>query len=74
MIWNWCEAICSDFIKSLIFSIEALDMANKINVETQKGIKKMVLQIQELQMQVEEEQRRREEQRWISKHCLNLVQ
>lgn len=38
-------------------------MANKINVETQKGIKKMVLQIQELQMQVEEEQRRREEQR-----------
>ena len=49
-------------------------MANKINVETQKGIKKMVLQIQELQMQVEEEQRRREEQRWISKHCLNLVQ
>ena len=38
-------------------------MANKTNVEAQKNIKKQIAQIQELQLQVEEEQRKREEQR-----------
>ena len=36
-------------------------MANKTNVEAQKNIKKMISQIQELQLHAEEEQRRREE-------------
>jgi myosin heavy chain 6/7 len=39
----------------------ALDMANKTNVDAQKNIKKFIAQIQELQVQVEEEQRKREE-------------
>ena len=30
----------------------ALDMANKVNVESQKSIKKLIMQIQELQLQV----------------------
>lgn len=36
-------------------------MANKTNVDAQKSIKKFHAQIQELQVQVEEEQRKREE-------------
>jgi predicted nucleic acid-binding Zn-ribbon protein len=50
----------------------ALDMANKINVEAQKSIKKSMAQIQELQLQVEEEQRRREEMRYSLGHILKL--
>lgn len=41
----------------------ALDMANKSNVEAQKMLKKLISQIQELQNQLEDEQRQREEYR-----------
>ncbi|CAK5015482.1 unnamed protein product [Meloidogyne enterolobii] len=54
----------------------ALDMANKTNVEAQKNIKKQIAQIQELQLQVEEEQRKREEQRenfLMSERKLNII-
>ncbi len=39
----------------------ALDHANKANVDAQKNIKRHLEQIKELQMQVDEEQRRRED-------------
>ncbi|KAL3117013.1 hypothetical protein niasHT_002972 [Heterodera trifolii] len=53
-----------------------LDMANKTNMEAQKTIKKLIGQVQDLQLQVEEEQRRREEQRenfLMSEKKLNIV-
>ncbi len=40
-----------------------LDHANKANMDAQKNIKRYLEQIKELQMQVEEEQRQRDETR-----------
>lgn len=54
----------------------ALDMANKSNVDAQKNIKKLMSQIQELQLQTEEEQRKREEFRenfLMAEKKLNVV-
>ncbi|KAE9549706.1 hypothetical protein FO519_007082 [Halicephalobus sp. NKZ332] len=39
----------------------ALDMANKTNVDNQKSLKRYIANVQELQLQLDEEQRKREE-------------
>lgn len=56
-VWDWTHAETSCFQELEV----ALDHANRANADAQKTIKRYQEQIRELQMQVEDEQRQKDD-------------